>query len=187
MTLSYNMHVWPWSVAMSDSSNLVRGTLYIVFCSFIVKNTHWTKGWKCLWRGHSVNQNRPLLSLSLQGTIKARCLGRRTQTWPKERTIKAQAGHRDMRVRPSSAGMTRGKWRSLCRPRPLRGDGRWSGPPCGLHVRRIAGHGLLDQRGLHHVPHGVAGPAVRRMRRPGRACVERLVDLLVASRPPLPK
>ena len=64
MTLSYNMHVWPWSVAMSDSSNLVRGTLYIVFCSFIVKNAHWTKGWKCLWRGHSVNQNRPLLSLS---------------------------------------------------------------------------------------------------------------------------
>ena len=61
--LSYNMHVWPWSVAMSDSSSiLVRGTLYIVFCSFIVKNTHWTKGWKCLWWGHSVNQNRPLLS-----------------------------------------------------------------------------------------------------------------------------
>ena len=50
---------------MSDSSPiLVRGTLYIVFCSSIVKNTHWTKGWKCLWRGHSVNQNRPLLSLS---------------------------------------------------------------------------------------------------------------------------
>ena len=48
---------------MSDSSSiLVRGTLYIVFCSSIVKNTHWTKGWKCLWRGHSVNQNRPLLS-----------------------------------------------------------------------------------------------------------------------------
>ena len=65
MTLSYNMHVWPWSVAMSDSSNLVRGALYIVFCSFNVKNTHWTKGWKCLWRGHSVNQNQPLLSLSL--------------------------------------------------------------------------------------------------------------------------
>ena len=43
MTLSYNMHVWPWSVPMSDSSILVRGTLYIVFCSFIVKNTHWTK------------------------------------------------------------------------------------------------------------------------------------------------
>ena len=63
MTLSYNMQVWPWSVAMSDSSNLVRGTLYIVFCSFVVKNTHWTKGWKCLWRGHSVNQNRALLSL----------------------------------------------------------------------------------------------------------------------------
>ena len=63
MTLSYNMHVWPWSVAISDSSSiLVRGTLYIVFCSFIVKSTHWTKGWKCLWRGHSVNQNRPLLS-----------------------------------------------------------------------------------------------------------------------------
>ena len=51
------------------ASILVRGTLYIilyiVFCSFIVKNTHWTKGWKCLWRGHSVNQKRPLLSLSL--------------------------------------------------------------------------------------------------------------------------
>ena len=63
LVLSYNMHVWPWSVAMSDSSDLVRGTLYIVFCSFLMKNTHWAEGWKCLWRGHSVNQNRPLLSL----------------------------------------------------------------------------------------------------------------------------
>jgi hypothetical protein len=24
--------------------------------------TYWTQGWKCLWRGHSVNENRPLLS-----------------------------------------------------------------------------------------------------------------------------
>ena len=49
----------------------MRDTLYIVFCRFIVKNTHWTKGWKCLWRGHSVNQNRPLLSLSLPANAQA--------------------------------------------------------------------------------------------------------------------
>ena len=38
--------------------------LYTVDCSFIMEDTSYgTKGCKCLWRQHSVNQNQPLLSL----------------------------------------------------------------------------------------------------------------------------
>ena len=31
----------------------------------LVNAPHWTSGWKCLWRAHSVTENRPSLSLPL--------------------------------------------------------------------------------------------------------------------------
>ena len=30
---------------------------------------HWTNSWKCLWQRHSVNEDRPLLSLSLSPSL----------------------------------------------------------------------------------------------------------------------
>ena len=44
--------------------------------------THWTNGWECLWRGHSVNENRPLLSLSLSITSMAGVLQQKALRTP---------------------------------------------------------------------------------------------------------
>ena len=54
-----------WSVNMLCIFYIRFTTLYTVGCSFVVMHaTYWTKGWRCVRWGHSVNHNRQALYLS---------------------------------------------------------------------------------------------------------------------------